>query len=132
MGFKNITDLITTQVAATMATNSYVARYDNDPRATPTDPYWVRVSIAYGQDEQIELGTDSLYRGPGILTMQVIGPIEVGTGVALEMADILAAVFRNITLGGNVRFKTPRIENVGRIGDNWNINVICPFEADEN
>lgn len=131
MGFEAITNLITTKVDNVMDANSYVARYDNDPQDTPTVDYWCYVSLAYGSSDQVELGIP-LYRHPGILTMIVKGPIGVGIGECLKKADVLAEAFKSLTLGGYIKFRTPRIENVGRIGDNWNVNVICPFYADEN
>lgn len=131
MGFETITNTITTAVNAVMSTNSLTARYDNDSRDTPTDDYWVHVSLEYGESNQVEIG-EPLYRTPGILTMMVHGPLQSGAAGCLSRADILATAFRSVTLGVFIKFRTPKIVNVGRIGDKWVVNVICPFHADEN
>jgi len=131
MGFESITNAITSQVNSVMSANSYTARYSNDARDTPTDDYWCHVSLAYGNSDQVELNP-ALYRTAGVLTIIVVGPMKKGTGLLLEMADKLATAFRSLSLGSGIRFRTPRIENVGRVNDSWQINVICPFIADEN
>jgi hypothetical protein len=131
MGYEDITNEITTKVKEVTTANSYPVVYDNDPATTPTVDYWCHSSLAFGNANKIELGTSGLNRNAGVLTIVVVGPTGKGTGLSLEMADILASAFRNLTLGGYIRFKTPRIENVGRVNKKWNVNVICPFEADE-
>jgi hypothetical protein len=123
--------VITVKVDDVMSANGYVVRYDNDPRDTPTVDFWCHVSLAYGTSDQVELGVP-LYRHLGVLTIQIVSPIGVGVGECLRRADIIAAAFRSLTLSSNIKFRTPRIENVGRIGDNWDVNVICQFHSDEN
>lgn len=131
MGFEDITNAITTQVASLMQSKNYTARYDNDPTATPKSGYWCHVSLSFGNADQIELG-GGLFRKVGILTIQIVGPVNEGSKTFSTMADIIVAFFKNLTIGGYIKFRSPRIENVGRIGDNWNVNVLCPFHADEN
>lgn len=110
-------------------TNNFVVRYDNDPRDTPNDKIWMNVSVNFGDSHQAEIGVPT-FRNVGILDVKVKTPIGIGSAEALDIADIIAAKFRTVIVDEIINFQTPRIEIVGRVEDNFQVNVICPFQVD--
>jgi hypothetical protein len=129
MGFGSISNLITTEVAAVATAQSYSVIYENDPTAQPAVP-WTKCIIQFGSKEQVEMPL--LKRTVGLLEFQIRTKYGVGTSEALGIADIWANAFTNTTLGTNVKFRVPRTVKVGKVDDNYQVNVLCPFHADEN
>ena len=128
MGFESITNSITTYFLDVCDTNSLTVRFSNDPRATPTSGLWLEFNIDFGNSEQKELGINS-YRNPGNVTVKIKNSIGLGVGGVLEVADVIASAFRTVDID-SIIFRVPRIINVGRIEDNYQMNVICPFFVD--
>lgn len=110
--------------------NSLVARYDNDLRNTPTDDLWCDVLIDFGNSEQRELGLTNSFRVVGNLSVRIKNAVGLGIGEQLIAADTIAAGFRSENVG-RISFETPRVANIGRVGDNNLINVTCPFFVDK-
>lgn len=131
MAFKNIANSITTFFNTLATTNNFVVRYDNDPRTTPTDKVWMNVEIDFGNSDQAEIGV-STFRNVGIFNVRIKTPIGVGSADALDVADIIADAFRTTIVDSIINFQVPRIEKVGRVEDNYQVNVICPFQVDTN
>ena len=129
MAFKDIANSITTFFNTLAITNSFVVRYDNDPRATPTDKVWMNVEIDFGNSDQAEIGV-STFRNVGIFNARIKVPIGQGSADALHIADIIAMGFRTTIVNKIINFQFPRIENVGRVEDDYQMNVICPFFVD--
>lgn len=128
MGFVSFTNSITAYMQDVADTNSLTVRFDNDPRATPTSGLWCECNIDYGDSGQKELGINS-YRNFGNFIIKVKNDIGLGMGNVLSIVDIIATAFRTVDIG-NIIFKVPKIVKVGRIEDNYQINVICPFHID--
>ena len=128
MGFKEIVNSITTYFQDVADANNFTARFDNDLRATPTSGLWYEFGIDFGNSQQKELGINS-YRNSGNVIIKIKNEIGLGIGDLLEKADIIAAAFRNENID-EIIFRVPRIVKVGRIEDNYQINVICPFYID--
>jgi hypothetical protein len=110
--------------------NSFVVRYENDPTDTPTDEIWMEVKVDFGNSNQITIGVKQ-FRNPGILTVMIKSKTGKGSAPALAVADTIVDWFR-ANIISQVHFQTPRIEKVGRVDDDYQVNVICPFFADEN
>lgn len=130
MSFKSIANNITGYFKQVASANSLIVRYDDDPRDTPTDDLWMGVSVNFGTSEQITTGIKQ-FRTPGNFEVKIYQPVGSGISNLLETADIVAGAFRTEIIT-NVNFQTPRVVNVGREGDNYQVNVICPFFVDEN
>lgn len=109
--------------------NNLTVRYENDPRSTPTDGLWCNCNIDFGNAEQSELGITS-FRHIGNFVIRIKNPIGLGTNELLQTADIIVTAFRTTDLN-RIIFNVPRIRNVGRIDDNHQVNVICPFFSDK-
>lgn len=130
MGFQSLANSITTYFQTVMDSYSYVARYDDDPRATPTSGLWCNVLIDFGDSQQKEIGINS-YRNIGNLTVRVKQEAGLGMSALLVAADRIASAFRATDVDSVIAFKVPRIIKNGRIEDNYQVTVICPFQYDE-
>jgi hypothetical protein len=116
-----------TQVADKTA--GLVVIYDNAP-FTDSDVRWVRFTIKTGDTTQRTIGAQKTYRTIGIAIAQIFVPVDQGDRDALQLADTITAAFRSVTDQG-VRYQTPSTKNVGRTDQWWQVNVTCPFFADE-
>jgi hypothetical protein len=113
-----------------MDTYSYVARYDDDPRVTPTSGLWCQVLIDFGDKQQKEIGINST-REVGNLTVRIKQEAGLGLKNLLVAADRIDSAFKDTDVGSIV-FKVPRIVKNGRIDDDYQITIICPFHYDES
>lgn len=129
MAFESIVNSITTFFNALANANNFVVRYDSDPRDTPADKAWMNISIEFKDSRQAEIGIKS-FRNKGNFIVKVFISIGQGVADALSIADIIAAEFRTVVVDGTINFQTPTVRNVRRVGDNWEVDVICPFFVD--
>lgn len=109
---------------------SVTTLYDNDPTDKPQHTMWVHFTLQEGETFVRTLGTVKTYRTPGIATAQIFIPVGQGDKDALALADKIKTAFRAIRVSGVV-FKTPSVRRVGRTDSWWQLNVSCPFYADE-
>lgn len=109
--------------------NGLIVRYDNDIRETPSDALWCECNLDFGNCNQSELGIPS-FRNIGNLNIKIKNKIGLGTSELLQTADTIADAFRSKSLN-RIVFNTPRIRNIGRVGDDHQVNVICPFFTDK-
>ena len=130
MGFQSITNSITTYLQDICDINNFVIRFDNDLRSTPTDSLWFECKINFENSEQKELGINS-YRNPGNVIIKIKNELGLGLADLLAKADIIITAFRTINIG-SIIFRVPSIKNNGRIEDNWEVEITCPFYVDEN
>jgi len=130
MGFQSLANSINTYFAAVAAANEYVVRYDDDPRATPTSGLWLEIAIDFGDSQQKEIGINS-YRNIGNLTVRIKQEAGLGISSLLAAADIIATAFKSTDVDSSVIFNVPRIAKNGRVDDNYQVTVTCPFHYDE-
>jgi len=109
--------------------NNLIIRYDNDLRATPAENLWCEYNIDFGNAEQSEIGIDS-FRNVGNFNVKIKNKIGLGIGELSEKTDIIATAFRRKNLN-RIIFEVPKVRNVGRINDDYQMNVICPFFVDK-
>lgn len=128
MGFQSITNSITSYFVDVADTNSLTVRYDNDPRDIPTSGLWCECGIDFGNSEQKELGINS-YRNFGNVVIKIKNAIGLGLSDLFAKADIISTAFKTVEVS-NIIFKVPRIVKVGRVEDNYQVDVICPFYID--
>lgn len=127
--FAGITNSITTFFNALANKNNFVVRYDNDPTDTPTSGIWMKISVDFGNSQQAEIGVKT-FRHIGIFNVEIKIPLGIGSADALDIADIIIAEFQTAIVDEIINFQVPRIEKVGRVEDNYQVNVICPFQVD--
>lgn len=92
---------------------------------------WVRLSIREGEAQIVSLdgGDGRRFRHPGVVIVQVFVPANDGDGLAREIADSVAAIFRGKTIDC-VRFRAPYVQVVGPEGAWFQLNVYCNFFYD--
>ncbi|KKN70962.1 hypothetical protein LCGC14_0425640 [marine sediment metagenome] len=128
--YERTANQITSYFQGIADTNSFVVRFDNDPRTTPADDVWYLASVDFGVANQHELGTTSSFRVVGNFSIRSQDALGTGIGALLENSDTITTAFRAINLG-RITFGIPRINNTGRIGDNFQVNITCPFMIDK-
>ena len=129
MGFESLANSITTYFQSMADAYSYIVRYDNDPRKTPSSGLWLSVSIDFGDSQQKEMGIKS-YREVGNLTVSIRQRIGEGLNELLIAADRIANAFRVVDVDSVIVCKVPKIIKNGRIDKNYQVTVICPFHYD--
>lgn len=126
--YESLVNQITSYFQDIADANNLVVRYDDDLRVAPTEDLWCEFNIDFGEAEQSEIGIDS-FRNVGNFNIRIKNSIGLGTGELLEKADLIANSFKSIDVN-RIIFRVPRIRNVGRIRDDFQVNVICPFFID--
>jgi len=109
--------------------NNLIVRYDNDLRATPSDNLWCEYNIDFGNATQNNLGIDT-FRNIGNFNIRIKNQIGLGIGELFEKADIISTAFLRKNLN-RIIFDIPKIRKIGRVEDNYQVNVICPFFSDK-
>lgn len=71
----------------------------------------------------------SRIRYPGILTVDVRTPLNVGELQALEWGDTVAETFRNASFDG-LHFRATTVRDFGVEGAWYRVQVTCPFYRD--
>jgi len=106
-------------------------QYDNTTTfSRPENGRWARITVKEGEQRQVSIGSTKRYRKIGILTVQVFTPIGQGDKDARVVADYIAERFRCVD-DADVHFNTPHMEVIGRTEKWWQVNVTCPFYADD-
>ncbi len=105
--------------------------YANRQFTPPDNAEWVRLAIIEGDSTLAGLGGTGAnrYRNTGVVAAQIFVPVAVGDGLAYEIADDIATIFRSKLVSG-VRFRTPATAPAGPDGAWYQRNVTVPFSAD--
>jgi len=103
--------------------------YANDGQTAPQDnAMWCRFYFHDSAGQRLTVGVKN-YRRSGIAVAQLFGPAGQGDGELIEMADAIVEAFTSVSAGG-VRYLTAYQQPVGLEEGRYQINVICPFEAE--
>jgi hypothetical protein len=106
-------------------------QYDNDASFDrPVGAPWCRFTVLQGDTRQVSCGGAKRFRLPGVAVAQLFIPIGEGDKRGLELADDVNVAFRSLTASG-VKFMSPSVQNMGRQEGEWQLNVSCPFFADD-
>jgi len=130
--FESVANTIRSRFKAQIAdVYSLPTQYDNAGLDRPHALHG-RLTIHWGDTEQVSLGAPASrrFRTVGVMTVSLFVPVEYGDQPALEAADRITTAFRGVE-ASNVHFGTPSIVRVGRSESTWQINVHCPFWADD-
>jgi hypothetical protein len=110
---------------------AYDIAWPNVSFTPPQSAPWLRFQINEGNASTPAFGSGVVYRHPGNVIVQVFVPANEGDGRARSIADTVAAVYRGKRLTPGIRFfDAPYVNTVGRDGDWYQVNVICPFAYD--
>lgn len=124
---------------------TFPAVYGDAPFKIPQTGAWVRLSVAQGGGEQIELGSvgvPAMHRFSGIVFVQAFVP-QAGSArpdrVAAQIADLVAEVFQrrilSLSSGGTLRLYTtslgrsPLLEKTG--SGTLQYLIQTPYDRDE-
>ncbi len=118
-----------TQIADVL---SLFTQYDNQKADNPDNEIWCRLTIGFGESTQVANGGvgNNTFRTPGVMTAQIFAPMGMGEKGSYVIADAIKTAFRCVTDSGVV-FRTPSIQRIGRVENSWQVNVNCPFHADD-
>jgi len=112
-------------------------QYDNQDLANPDNATWCRLTIKTAASRQVSIGNPSAqrYRTHGVMIAQLFAPLGSGVGELRGIADKVVLAFRGKTDGG-VTYASqdkdcPSVEGGWQREDSWQINVVCPFYADD-
>lgn len=106
-------------------------QYDNAPEfQQPEGERWCRMNLLAGESNQAEMGAVKTHRNLGVMMVQIFIPLGEGTKPATDLADFIKTKFRSLSFSGVV-FRTPSRITVGRREGVYQLNVSCPFFADE-
>ncbi len=130
MNFSIVSNIITSYFQNIADAYGWVARYENDPRSTPTSGLWCNCRLEFNTSESKEIGAANSYRNTGVFTIEIYHSVGMGIASQARVLDILAAYFTELTVSSVVKFKTPRVRSGGRTEDNHRIDLICPFYYD--
>jgi hypothetical protein len=97
--------------------------FENAPASDENE--WVRLSIQNGRAFQASMGDNPAFRYPGVVFVQIFTAKDVGSGRALELADLVDALFKIAVVSG-IQFKVPRINKVPSDGP-YQVNVSIDF-----
>jgi hypothetical protein len=110
--------------------SSTLIKYENDEMNDSSVNEWIRVSVQNASANQVSLGSDPLYRYRGIAYFQIFVRPDIGSGRALEIADILSPLFKSKRISG-ILFRVPRVQKVGSYKDWYQVNVSVEFSREE-
>ncbi len=134
MSYEGIANTIRSRFKTLIAeVQSLPIQYDNQDFKIPDNRLWARCNIKFGESRQVSIGggaSGNRFRHVGLLMVQLFQPLDRGDKAALALADGIAGTFRGVTVSG-VTFRTPSVQNVGRVNGWWQVNVDCPFCADQ-
>jgi hypothetical protein len=107
-------------------------QYDNQDYNNPDNRLWCRVSIRQGESNQVSAGGTggNRHRTAGVMIVQIFGPTGKGDRDHLVVADAIKTAFRAVS-DTDVKFRDPSVSFSGRVESEWQVNVTCPFYADD-
>ena len=104
--------------------------YDNQAATPPDGEIWCRWNVRPGESYQASIGVNPLIRIPGVAIAQLFATVGRGDGELMELADKISDAFKCVTTSGVV-YQTPHVSTVGRRENCWQVNVTCPFYAED-
>jgi hypothetical protein len=108
--------------------------WDNVEFDRPDNSAYIQLVIQDSGTKQASMGApdSNWFRSNGLLIIMIFVPLNQGDKVALEMADVLTAIFRRwVDAPTRLRFGAPFIRNIGAEPKFYHVNVLCPFQRDE-
>jgi uncharacterized protein DUF4128 len=129
MSFANEAKAIEQRLATNWGTTTPI-KNDNVNYSPVTGTAYIELQIHNAQGVRVTVGsTNPLYRYPGIISMNIFGPLNAGTRILKGYADSLADIFRGATFSGII-CRTPKITRLGGVEGWFVYNVSIPFQRD--
>ncbi len=131
MSFFNDSQLLLNRLATQMAAghSTIPIQMPNDAKVQ-TAALWVQPVVRAGDTKLVSVGpTSKRYRTVGVMINQIMCKPDVGIGDALNLADDIASYLRQWK-SGNLRTRSPNVEDLGLSGAWYQVNVIVPYQSD--
>lgn len=105
-------------------------KYDNVDFTPPGNAAFVELQIHNGFASPISTGGTTLYRSPGIISINIYLPLNTGTKTAKGYTDTIAAIFRGQQFSGII-CRAASVTRIGELDGKFVYNVSIPFFRDE-
>jgi len=101
------------------------------PSPVSTQRIWARLTVEASARLQVSAcgGGVARRRVIGNMVVQLFSPLNAGERELSDLVSSLLVLFQSVTIDG-VLFRTPVDRIVGRSGDWFQWNVVCPFQYD--
>tara|TARA_Y100000310_G_C20637482_1_gene791991 strand:- start:219 stop:1913 length:1695 start_codon:yes stop_codon:yes gene_type:complete len=122
-----------TSISATITldcASSILTIYDNVTEEPPDNAIWARFEVDTEYAEQTATGHEIKARKYGRARASLHAPLDQGDGEILARADLVRALFRDVTLDSTVVFRQPSVRQQGVRGRWWVVDVDAPFYVD--
>jgi len=118
-------------IESRFATNFTVCsvKYSNVKFEPENRVAWADLKVAIADSMNAEIGAGR-HRLVGIISVNIYEPVNTGTAVGKEKAELAAAVFRDQQFSG-ITCRSPKIVEVGEVDEWYVINMSVPFYRDE-
>ncbi len=117
--------------ASTFVNTVYGKNHHSQP---PQNDTWAWLVVNEGQGTQVSLGASGVSRLPGVVTIQLFGPLAHGSRTLLTLADTAAAVFHRVQLtagtGHYIKFLDAGIVDRGEVDKRYSVAVNIPYRRD--
>lgn len=103
------------------------------PRSKDEKP-WAAVTLKHASGFQSTLSGvtgSKTFKRLGLLTTQIFVPTGKGLQEAYDLAKVISDAFEGTSTPGGVWFTNVRLNEVGRDGEFFQLNVIIEFSYDE-
>jgi hypothetical protein len=120
---------IESRFAAAWGATSRVAYANTTFTPIVQEPY-VRLTVLPGLSSQISMGEQRLFRHVGVIDVAIFVPAGSASKSALELADMVATIFRGATFEGIV-CRAPDVRIVGSQDGWFHVNVSVSYNRDE-
>jgi len=99
---------------------------------TPTKrEIFAELHVIVADSMRASIGDTNLHRNVGIISVNIYVPLHTGTAEGKALADTAAAVFRSQSFNG-ITCRSPKVVEVGEVGEWYVINMSVPYYRDES
>lgn len=95
---------------------------------------WARVTVRHATGRQASLSNEAgkrTFRREGTVFVQIFTPFGDGLSLSDSLANIAARAFEGKETPFHVWFRNVRLNEIGRDGHWYNVNVLADYEYDE-
>lgn len=90
------------------------------------DGEWVRIVVLNGESFQASMGDNPAFRHIGVVYVHIRTKKDIGSGRALELADLVDGLFRILVLG-DIKFRVPQIKRAPSNTEWFQISVSTEY-----
>jgi hypothetical protein len=132
--YKQAKDEMLDKFKAKWDLTGYPVSYQDVRKQRPReDDPWANVFINHASGGQRAFGGNNqrTFNRTGFITVQLFTPSGKGLQEAYDLAKVVSDAFEGIATPGGVWFRNVRLNEVGRDGEFFQLNVVVEFVYDE-